>query len=620
MNNWPKVALSEIARIGAGNSAPQDKKLFENGVFPFIRTGDVGAIRFGEIHSSNDLLNETGTQGLRIWPPGTILLPKSGASTFLNHRVIMGAEGFVASHLATVVPDAKKVIGRYLLYYLHTVRAQDIIQDQNYPSLRLPEIGSISVPVPPLEEQKRIVAILDEAFEGIAKAIANAERNLANTRELFDASLNQTFEEGGVDWLEGPLGAFVTIKHGFAFKSEYFSDAGEHVLLTPGNFFERGGYRDRGPKQKFYTGPIPDGFVLAGGSLLVAMTEQAAGLLGSPLIVPESDTFLHNQRLGLVQPLPNVPWVPELFEHLFNTKRFRDKVHKDGTGVKVRHTSPNKLRSVIVRVPPNENEQFKVASRLSNLRDDCDELEIQYQRRIELAEELRSVLLGKAFSGELTSAKSRGPIVELGKLVDTASPQYTADVLAFAYAKHRTAQRERTLGRVKGQKVLHLVEAVAGVDLGRDPVKDAAGPNDSAHMRRAEDWAAQQDYFAFEARVTGGYDFRPGRDFDKTLASAYARLSTHKDAIAKVIDLLVPLDSQEAEVLATVHAAWNNLIIDGIEPTRDAIIAEARENWAASKLDIPVAKFEKAIRFIRQNSIIPDGSAKAVRARQESLF
>src|SRR5687767_1587858 len=100
---WPAKSLGEIAAIGAGNSAPQDKKLFEAGTNPFFRTSDVGRVRFGELNDASDYLNEHGTKGLRQYPKGTILFPKSGASTFLNHRVIIGVEGYVSSHLATIV-------------------------------------------------------------------------------------------------------------------------------------------------------------------------------------------------------------------------------------------------------------------------------------------------------------------------------------------------------------------------------------------------------------------------------------------------------------------------------------------------------------------------------------
>ena len=161
-------------------------------------------------------------------------------------------------------------------------------------------------------------------------------------------------------WITTPLSQLCDIKHGFAFKSEFFTGSGDHVLLTPGNFHESGGYRDRGDKQKYYSGEIPDGFVLSEGDLLVAMTEQAAGLLGSPILVPESGNFLHNQRLGLVTKKAGAAWTNEFFFHVFNSDAVRKAIHDSATGVKVRHTSPSKIGEVIVTIPASLAEQRRI--------------------------------------------------------------------------------------------------------------------------------------------------------------------------------------------------------------------------------------------------------------------
>jgi type I restriction enzyme S subunit len=187
---WQTKTLGDVAEVGAGNSAPQAERLFAGGTYPFFRTSDAGRIRLGDIHEAADYLNDEGIKGLRRFPKGTILFPKSGASTFLNHRVMLGVEGFVSSHLATIVADKTQIDPRFLLYFLTTISAQDMIQDHAYPSLNLPSIAGIRVLVPPLPEQRRIVGILDEAFEGIATAKANAEKNLHNARALFDSILN----------------------------------------------------------------------------------------------------------------------------------------------------------------------------------------------------------------------------------------------------------------------------------------------------------------------------------------------------------------------------------------------------------------------------------------------
>jgi len=177
--NWPMVNLGEVAAISAGDSAPQDDKYFSNGTIPFFRTSDVGAVHISaNLRQSNDLLNDEAVNELRltIWPPKTILFPKSGASTFLNHRVMLGCSGCVSSHLATISPDIQKALPEFLFNLLCQVDAKTLTEDQNYPSLRLGDLGRIEIPLPPLEVQEKIVAELDDyrkIIEGAKQIITN---------------------------------------------------------------------------------------------------------------------------------------------------------------------------------------------------------------------------------------------------------------------------------------------------------------------------------------------------------------------------------------------------------------------------------------------------------------
>ncbi len=89
------------------------------------------------------------------------------------------------------------------------------------------------------------------------------------------------------------LGQFFRIKHGYAFKGEFFSDSGPYVVLTPGNFEQKGGIKLKGAKEKYYTSDFPSEFLLRRGDLLIVMTDltQDAPILGSPAFVPESDLW-----------------------------------------------------------------------------------------------------------------------------------------------------------------------------------------------------------------------------------------------------------------------------------------------------------------------------------------
>ena len=178
---FPHVRLDAIAEIAAGSPAPQGDQYFKGGEFPFIRTSDVGAVHLSDnFIGAADKVNQRAINEfrLRLFPAGTILFPKSGASTFLNHRVVMGEMAYVSSHLACIICDEAKVLPKYVYSLLCCMDARQITPDQAYPSLRLTEIGSIEVPIPPLEVQKKIVA----EIEGYQKVIDGARAVVDNYR------------------------------------------------------------------------------------------------------------------------------------------------------------------------------------------------------------------------------------------------------------------------------------------------------------------------------------------------------------------------------------------------------------------------------------------------------
>ena len=194
-------------------------------------------------------------------------------------------------------------------------------------------------------------------------------------------------------WREITLGSAIHIKHGFAFKSRYFADSGKYIVLTPGNFEEEGGFRLRPGKDRAYVGDISESFILAEGDLIIAMTEQGPGLLGSPAFVPESDRFLHNQRLGLVDEVDLSILSRRFLYYLFNTRAVRGQIIGSASGTKVRHTSPERIYRVRVRVPTELHEQEIIADILSAY----DDLIENNRRRVALLEQAARMLYHEWF-------------------------------------------------------------------------------------------------------------------------------------------------------------------------------------------------------------------------------
>lgn len=146
------------------------------------------------------------------------------------------------------------------------------------------------------------------------------------------------------EWRPLRLGNAISIRHGYSFRGEYFADDGNGpLLLTPGNFMLGGGFKPGKPK--YYFGPVPDGFALVAGDLVVTMTDlsKSGDTLGYPAIIPTGQRYLHNQRIGLVTvTMPDRIDKGYLY-YALRTDSYRSHVLAGATGSTVRHTSPSRI-------------------------------------------------------------------------------------------------------------------------------------------------------------------------------------------------------------------------------------------------------------------------------------
>ena len=392
--SWQMRQLGEIAKVGAGNSAPQDDHLFSRDGAPFFRTSDVGRIRFGQIFESADRLNEAGSRGLRLLPKGAILFPKSGASTFLNHRVMLGVDGFVSSHLATIVADESSVIARYLLYFLVTVEAQGLVQDHAYPSLNLPVIAGIRVPLPSLPEQRRIVAILDEAFAGIATAKANAEKSLQNARDLVDSRLSEIFLKESSAWKRKTLRE-VALDFGRG-KSKHRPRNDPKLYGGPYPFIQTGDVRNSDHliteySQTYSKVGLAQSKLWPKGTLCITIAANIAetGILDFDACFPDSviGVVVDPEQTG-----------NKFLEYLLRSVKARLKAKGKGSaqdninlGTFENETFPF----------PDLDVQSRVTKEFDDLAEAVRDLESFYTRKLAALDELKQSLLQQAFSGQL---------------------------------------------------------------------------------------------------------------------------------------------------------------------------------------------------------------------------
>lgn len=225
----------------------------------------------------------------------------------------------------------------------------------------------------------------------------------AETASLFPDKLVES-ELGMIPegWEQISLSELISIKHGFAFKGEYFSKSPtQNILLTPGNFRIGGGFKD--DKLKYYSGPIPEDYILSEGDLLVSMTDlsKASDTLGYPAFVPTHNNvlFLHNQRLGKITLQNDRVGKGYIYQHLCSPK-YRNEILAGSSGTTVKHTAPKKILAYKIAFSGGAIEKaFESFFAKFNAM-------VQHNNaNIVTLTNLREVLMPKLISGELSVAE-----------------------------------------------------------------------------------------------------------------------------------------------------------------------------------------------------------------------
>lgn len=256
-----------------------------------------------------------------------------------------------------------------------------------------------TIPIPPLPEQKRIVAILDEAFAAIDKATANAEKNLANARELFEAHVNGFFAKNAfsqrgklADFVEGILtGPFGSVLH----KSDYVEN--EIPVVNPVNIVGTSILPDAKKTVSTTTRMQLDAYTLRDGDVVIARR----GEIGRCAVVSKhQDGWLCGTGCFVIRPSPKT--VPEFLCHLLRSQPYREALERQSG----RATMPSLSNKQLAKLPiglPAVPQQEKAISIFNALWQETERLAQVYERKRSFITELRQSILQKAFAGELTA-------------------------------------------------------------------------------------------------------------------------------------------------------------------------------------------------------------------------
>lgn len=376
---WEIKTLGEVCNISTGKL--NANAAVENGQYPFFTCS-----------------REIFTIDHFAFDCEAILLAGNNAVGDFNVKYYKGK--FNAYQRTYVITITK---GESLLYKYLYLQVESALKDFKLKSvgagtkfLKLDMIKNLKLHLPPLPEQKRIVAILDEAFEGIDRAIANTEKNLANARELFESYLNTIFTQKGDGWEKKTLQE-ISIKFSRG-KSKHRPRGDKKLYGGKYPFIQTGDIRNSNHivtsySQTYNEVGLAQSKLWAKGTVCITIAANIAetGVLDFEACIPDS-------VIGLVVDQNKADNM--FVEYMLQAFKFFLKAK--GKGSAQDNINMGTFEAQTFPFPPID-EQERIVAKLDFLSFETQHLEAIYRQKIAALNELKQSILQKAFTGELTA-------------------------------------------------------------------------------------------------------------------------------------------------------------------------------------------------------------------------
>jgi type I restriction enzyme, S subunit len=299
-------------------------------------------------------------------------------------------------------PNERIITSEYLFKILSApiVKSQIIRYTSGaaQPQLPIKTLVNFTIPVPPLSEQKRIVSIVDEAFESINIAIENTKKNLINARELFESYLNDIFIKNGNEQEWVSLSDITTDITDGDHQPPPKSESGV-PFITISNINKQDRKVDFSNTFKVsseYFNKIKDNKKPRKGDLLYTVT----GSYGIPVIVDYDMDFCFQRHIGLIRPDNETD--SKCLYYLLLSRHLLNQADECATGTAQKTVSLSGLRRFSVPKIPKKKQEL-IVTELDILSEKIHHLEAIYQEKLAALTELKQSILQKAFNGKLTA-------------------------------------------------------------------------------------------------------------------------------------------------------------------------------------------------------------------------
>ena len=295
-------------------------------------------------------------------------------------------------------PQKDKILSKYIFYHLLTEAFMSYVEilqkGASYPAITDTEVKDYRIPIPPIPEQKRIVAILDKAFAAIDQAKANAEKNLQNSRELFESYLNKIFANPGEDWVMKQLADICLKTENIRWQENQTTN---FLYIDLSSVSRESLSIENSQNINAENAPSRAKKIVKTNDIIFGTTRPTLKR------VAKIDAEYNEQicSTGFVILRANsLEIYPEWIFYFLQTSSFIEKMRKIQKGASYPAVTEREVKNELIPIPPLFIQKDEI-KRLTSLKKQTKKLETIYKQKLADLEELKKSILQKAFNGEL---------------------------------------------------------------------------------------------------------------------------------------------------------------------------------------------------------------------------